>query len=145
MCVFIGKAFDITYVRIRFTSPRPESFAIYKRSSEDGPWVPYQFYSASCESTYNLPRQGIITEGNEKLAICTDEFSEISPLTGGSVAFSTLEGRPSAFEFSNSASLQVNDTCLCDVFILLNINLLILSTLYQSQYHHPIYMLRSVM
>jgi hypothetical protein len=39
-----GKAFDITYVRLWFYSPRPESFAIYKRTSEDGPWLPYQFY-----------------------------------------------------------------------------------------------------
>jgi hypothetical protein len=39
-----GKAFDITYVRLWFYSPRAESFAIYKRTSEDGPWIPYQFY-----------------------------------------------------------------------------------------------------
>lgn len=88
-------------------SPRPESFAIYKRTRVDGPWIPYQFYSASCESTYSLPRRGIITQDNQAVAICTDEFSDISPLTGGSVAFSTLEGRPSAFEFSDSAELQV--------------------------------------
>lgn len=106
-----GKAFDITYVRIRFMSPRPESFAIYKRSGEGNPWIPYQFYSASCESTYSLPRRGIITRANEDVAICTDEFSDISPLTGGSVAFSTLEGRPSAFEFSESAQLQVWPVC----------------------------------
>ena len=114
LCNFVaGKAFDITYVRIRFMSPRPESFAIYKRSGEGNPWIPYQFYSASCESTYSLPRRGIITKANEAVAICTDEFSDISPLTGGSVAFSTLEGRPSAFEFSESAELQVGDKLLC--------------------------------
>ena len=39
-----GKAFDITYIRVKFQSPRPESFAIYKRTSENGPWVPYQYY-----------------------------------------------------------------------------------------------------
>lgn len=41
---FLGKAFDITYVRILFYSPRPESFSIYKRSCEECPWIPYQFY-----------------------------------------------------------------------------------------------------
>ena len=41
---FTGKAFDITYIRVKFQSPRPESFALYKRTSEDGPWLPYQFY-----------------------------------------------------------------------------------------------------
>ena len=39
-----GKAFDISYIRVKFQSPRPESFAIYKRTSESEPWVPYQFY-----------------------------------------------------------------------------------------------------
>jgi len=39
-----GKAFDITYIRLLFYSPRPESFAIYKKSTEDGQWTPYQFY-----------------------------------------------------------------------------------------------------
>lgn len=106
LTLHLRKAFDITYVRIRFMSPRPESFAIYKRTHETGPWIPFQFYSASCESTYSLPRQGIIHVDNEGVAICTDEFSDISPLTGGSVAFSTLEGRPSAFEFSESTELQ---------------------------------------
>uniref|UniRef100_A0A673GN31 Laminin subunit gamma-1 n=1 Tax=Sinocyclocheilus rhinocerous TaxID=307959 RepID=A0A673GN31_9TELE len=33
-------------------------------------------------------------------------FSDISPLTGGNVAFSTLEGRPSAYNFDNSPVLQ---------------------------------------
>lgn len=44
-----GKSYEITYVRLKFHTSRPESFAIYKRSHSDGPWVPFQFYSASCE------------------------------------------------------------------------------------------------
>ncbi|PVD22260.1 hypothetical protein C0Q70_18068 [Pomacea canaliculata] len=114
LTLHLNKAFDITYVRIRFVSPRPESFAIFKRTREDGPWIPYQFYSASCESTYHLPRRGVIASENEAVAICTDEFSDISPLTGGSVAFSTLEGRPSAFEFSDSEVLQKTLGCKCN-------------------------------
>ena len=54
-----------------------------------------------------MSSRDIITRENEAKALCTDEFSDISPLTGGSVAFSTLEGRPSAFEFEESAVLQV--------------------------------------
>ena len=42
--IWTEKAFDITYIRVKFQSPRPESFSLYKRTSEDGPWVPYQFY-----------------------------------------------------------------------------------------------------
>ncbi|KAJ8300900.1 hypothetical protein KUTeg_022419 [Tegillarca granosa] len=100
------KAFDVTYVRLRFYSPKPESFAIYKKTSDDSPWVPYQFYSASCTSTYGLPFRAIITPENEATAICTDEYSDISPLTGGNIPFSTLDGRPSSHEFENSPVLQ---------------------------------------
>lgn len=105
-----GKAFDITYVRLKFHTSRPESFAIYKRTREDGPWIPYQYYSGSCENTYSKANRGFIrTGGDEQQALCTDEFSDISPLTGGNVAFSTLEGRPSAYNFDNSPVLQVMD------------------------------------
>jgi hypothetical protein len=40
------------------------------------------------------------------MAQCTREFSDISPLTGGDIAFSTLEGRPSAENFEESEVLQ---------------------------------------
>ncbi|GFS14721.1 laminin subunit gamma-3 [Elysia marginata] len=102
----LEKAFDITYVNLRFYSPRPESFAIYKRTSQDGEWIPYQFYSASCRMTYNQPRDPVITRANEDQAFCTADYAGISPLTGGTVAFSTLEGRPSMFNFNHSPKLQ---------------------------------------
>lgn len=79
--------------------------------------MPYQYYSGSCESTYNKVNRGFIRTGeDEQQALCTDEFSDISPLTGGNVAFSTLEGRPSAYNFDNSPVLQVReqDWCLSD-------------------------------
>lgn len=105
---FQGKAFEITYVRLKFYTSRPESFAIYKRTEENGPWQPYQYYSASCRKTYRRDNKGFIRPGEkERTALCTDEFSDISPLTGGNVAFSTLEGRPSAYNFDQSAVLQV--------------------------------------
>jgi len=105
--VRLGKSFEITYVRLKFHSSRPESFAIYKRTTEQSTWQPWQFYSSSCQETYNLPVRPIIRRDNEAQAICRDDFSDISPLTGASVAFSTLEGRPSAYNFENSHVLQV--------------------------------------
>lgn len=96
-------------MRLRFHTSRPESFAIYKRTYEGGPWVPYQYYSGSCEKTYQKVNRGFIRTGDdEQQALCTDEFSDISPLTGGNVAFSTLEGRPSSHNFDNSPVLQVS-------------------------------------
>nr|CAI5855093.1 unnamed protein product [Callosobruchus analis] len=35
---------DITYLRLIFYSPRPESFFISKKTAADGPWIPYQYY-----------------------------------------------------------------------------------------------------
>ncbi|XP_039201102.1 laminin subunit gamma-3 isoform X1 [Crotalus tigris] len=108
----LGKSYEITYVRLKFHTSRPESFAIYKRSQADGPWIPYQFYSASCKKTYGKPERQFLRSGeHEQVALCTDEFSDISPLSGGNVAFSTLEGRPSAYSFDQSPLLQEWVTC----------------------------------
>ncbi|ODN05380.1 Laminin subunit gamma-1 [Orchesella cincta] len=106
LTLHLKKSFEITYVRLKFQSPRPESFAIYRRMSEDGPWLPYQYYSASCRGFYLVPDMNYVHGGDETRALCTSEFSDISPLTGGEVAFSTLEGRPSAYNFDNSKELQ---------------------------------------
>ncbi|XP_013924368.1 PREDICTED: laminin subunit gamma-3 [Thamnophis sirtalis] len=108
----LGKAYEITYVRLKFHTSRPESFAIYKRSRAEGPWIPYQFYSASCQKTYGKAERQFLRSGeHERVAFCTDEFSDISPLSGGNVAFSTLEGRPSAYSFDQSPLLQEWVTC----------------------------------
>lgn len=107
LTLHLGKAFEITYVRLKFHTSRPESFAIFKRTNETAPWQPYQYYSASCPKTYGKDSKGFIRPGDEeRTALCTDEFSDISPLTGGNVAFSTLEGRPSAYNFDQSSALQ---------------------------------------
>ncbi|XP_062929717.1 laminin subunit gamma-1-like [Mobula hypostoma] len=107
LTLHLGKSFEITYIRLKFHTSRPESFAIYKRTREDAPWTPYQFYSASCRQTYGTSTGVFLHPGDEeRVPFCTEEFSDISPLTGGNVAFSTLEGRPSAYSFDNSPVLQ---------------------------------------
>ncbi|KAH9630190.1 hypothetical protein HF086_000750 [Spodoptera exigua] len=106
LTLHLGKAYDITYVRIVFYSPRPQSFAIYKKTSEERDWEPFQYFSASCRDTYGVQEQRAAELGAETRALCTSEYSDISPLSGGNVLFSTLEGRPSAFIFDNSPELQ---------------------------------------
>ena len=100
------KSFDVSYIRIRFRSPRPESMAIYKRTTTDqnGPWIPYQYFSASCQKTYKVKSNDIAITNQQVL--CSNEFSSISPLTGGNVAFTTLKGRPDNLNFDNSPELQ---------------------------------------
>ncbi|KAM8796644.1 laminin subunit gamma-3 [Eudromia elegans] len=116
----LGKAYEVTYVRLRFHTSRPESFAIYKRSRAGGPWLPFQYYSASCERTYGTrPRQPLRPGDDERVAFCSDEFSDISPLSGGNVAFSTLEGRPGAYDFDGNPALQEWVT-VTDLLISLN-------------------------
>lgn len=116
-----GKAYDITYVRLKFQSPRPASFAIYKKDRPnpnlpderpDEGWIPWQYYSVTCRDHYVPESTAIVVprEGQKKVkedrALCTGDFSDMTPLTGGNVAFSTLEGRPSAFAFEFSPELQ---------------------------------------
>jgi laminin, gamma 1 len=102
----LGKSFDINYVQVKFHSSRPESFAIHKRTRENSDWEPYQYYSSSCSETYGVDQGQIVTHKNEAIALCTDEFSDIAPLTGASVVFGTLEDRPSAYNFENSEALK---------------------------------------
>ncbi|KAF7633113.1 hypothetical protein Mgra_00007475 [Meloidogyne graminicola] len=102
----LHKRFDITYVHLKFISPRPESFIIYKKVKHTDDWIPWQYYSGSCRSTFKLSEKAPILPGNEAVAQCTREFSDISPLTGGNIAFPTLEGRPSAENFEESEVLQ---------------------------------------
>ncbi|XP_058058444.1 laminin subunit gamma-1 [Anopheles bellator] len=103
----LGKSFDITYIRLVFHSPRPESFAIYKRVTPNGPWIPYQYYSATCRDTYGLPDSlSVMTGEDESRAFCNSEYSDISPLRDGNIAFSSLEGRPSAINFEHHLELQ---------------------------------------
>lgn len=111
----LGKTFDITYVRITFHSPRPQSFAIYKKSSteSDAKWIPFQYYSQTCNKTYRVPPFQIVSKNNQKIALCSDKYSEITPLSGGNVAFSTLEGRPDRYGFDSSPVLQVRMIMFC--------------------------------
>nr|XP_046191549.1 netrin-3-like isoform X1 [Oncorhynchus gorbuscha] len=102
----LGKKFEITYVSLQFCSPRPESLAIYKSMDYGKSWTPYQYYSSQCRRMYNRPNKAAITKQNEQEALCTDGHTDLYPLSGGLIAFSTLDGRPSGKDFDNSPVLQ---------------------------------------
>lgn len=108
LTLHLGKTFEITYVRLRFHSPRAESFAIYKKTTEKSEWEPFQFYSSNCLKSYNVSDRFYLSPQDETQALCTKEFSDISPLTGGNVVFTTLEGRPNATNFEHNDRLQVS-------------------------------------
>ncbi|RWS28921.1 laminin subunit gamma-1-like protein [Leptotrombidium deliense] len=104
----LEKAFDITYIRLKFESMRPHSLAIFKKfnDSEDTEWVPFQYYSYNCPEVFNVEVSSSAPNNDETKALCTGEYSEISPLSGGNVIFTSLEGRPSKDIFEHSAVLQ---------------------------------------
>ena len=105
----LGKTFDVTYIKLVFRSPRPHSFAIYKKTStnKDTKWKPFQYYSQSCLSTYGVEPNQLVSRSQQKIALCSEKFSDISPLRNGNVVFSTLYRRPDQFRHDESRALQV--------------------------------------
>ncbi|XP_076065177.1 netrin-1-like [Oratosquilla oratoria] len=108
----LGKKYELTYISLQFCGQKPDSMAIYKSMDHGKRWQPFQFYSSQCRKMYNRPSRLVIGKANEQEALCTDAHLSHDPLAGGSsvtgsrIAFSTLEGRPSAFDFDNSPVLQ---------------------------------------
>jgi len=102
------KKYNIAFIRIRFHTIRPHSFAIYKKSTykRDEKWLPYQYYSRTCDDTYGIDEKKIVTLSNQKIALCTDKYSGMIPLSGGNVAFLTLDHRPGKNEFDRYPGLQ---------------------------------------
>lgn len=104
----LGKKYELTYISLQFCSARPDSMALYKSMDFGRTWIPFQFFSSQCKKMYGKSPRGIITKQHEQEALCTDAYSMLGhnqPI-GARVAFSTLEGRPSAHEFDNSPVLQ---------------------------------------
>lgn len=118
----LGKKFELTYVSLQFCSARPDSMAIYKSVDYGSTWVPFQYYSSDCKKMYMKSSKTVVTKANEQEALCTEAYSNVDPLSGARVAFSTLEGRPSAYDFENSPVLQdwVTATDIMIVFNKLN-------------------------
>ena len=118
----LNKKYELTYISLQFCSARPDSMAIYKSMDYGKTWIPFQYYSSECKKMYNKNAVAVVTKANEQEALCTEAYSNIDPLSGARVAFSTLEGRPSAYDFDNSPVLQdwVTATDIMIVFNKLN-------------------------
>lgn len=119
----LDRAYQITYISMQFCSTRPDSMAIYKSSDFGKSWIPYQFYSSQCKKMYKRvsKKEAFVTDEQE--ALCTEEYSvkgtqEKKP-GDFRIAFSTLEGRPSAPEFDSNEMLQ-NWQTATDIRIIFN-------------------------
>ncbi|XP_041987444.1 netrin-B-like isoform X1 [Aricia agestis] len=105
----LGKKYELTYVSLQFCpkAARPDSVAIYKSADYGATWQPFQFYSSQCRRVYGRPNRATVTTANEQEARCSDSHRPEGPGAGaGRLAFSTLEGRPSAANFDVSPVLQ---------------------------------------
>lgn len=105
LTISLRKTYDITFVKIKFYSPRPRAFAIYRSSDYGRTFEPWQFYAAACRF-YGLGDQRGQSPIGDSEAICTGEFSDIVPLSGGTVTFATVENRESRDTFDSSQELQ---------------------------------------
>uniref|UniRef100_A0AAG5DWB4 Uncharacterized protein n=1 Tax=Anopheles atroparvus TaxID=41427 RepID=A0AAG5DWB4_ANOAO len=108
----LGKKYELTYVSLTFCpgATKPDSIAIYKSADFGKSWQPFQFYSPQCRRVYGRPNRATITRANEQEARCTDAHRHGGAEPGGPgasrIAFSTLDGRPSAPDFDSSPVLQ---------------------------------------
>ncbi|XP_058063293.1 netrin-B-like [Anopheles bellator] len=105
----LGKKFELTYVSLSFCpyALRPDSMAIYKSADFGKNWLPFQFYSSQCRKLYGRPTRAAISASNEQEARCVDHNRySVDGVQGSRIAFSTLEGRPSAPDFDSSVILQ---------------------------------------
>ncbi|XP_017063801.1 netrin-A isoform X2 [Drosophila eugracilis] len=100
----LGKKFELTYVSLQLCphAPRPDSMVIYKSSDHGLSWQPFQFYSSQCRRLFGRPARQSTNRHNEHEARCSD----VSRTLASRIAFSTLEGRPSARDLDSSPVLQ---------------------------------------
>lgn len=101
----LGKKYELTYVSLQFCprAPRPDSLMILKSSDHGHSWQPFQYYSSQCRRIYGRPSRNTVSKHNEQEPRCS------APAGGAGasrIAFSTLEGRPSARDLDSSPVLQ---------------------------------------
>nr|XP_043068934.1 netrin-A isoform X3 [Drosophila bipectinata] len=104
----LGKKYELTYINLQLCphAPRPESMVIYKSTDYGNTWQPFQYYSSQCRRMFGRPARLQMGKHNEHEARCSDPMH---PGPGGQpsrIAFSTLDGRPSARDLDSSSVLQ---------------------------------------
>ena len=84
----LSKTFQISRVSVAFYQHEPESFAIFKSTDGGETFVPFQYFSLSCEATYGVPEGS--AGGEEAVALCS---SPDTALSDGKIVFQPLADR----------------------------------------------------
>ena len=74
-------------VRITFYTVRPRKMTIQRSIDNGQTWSTYQYFAKSCQTSYGLNADPVITNTNRFSAICTQKFSSELPYVGGVVVF----------------------------------------------------------
>lgn len=104
--ISLGKKYELTYIILPFCNKLPESMALFKSADFGRRWIPMQYYSSDCRGMYGLEENGRITTSNEQAAVCKDIYSNTNVYSRPRVAFSLMEGRPSAHDLQNNPVLR---------------------------------------
>ncbi|KAH8385481.1 hypothetical protein KR093_010815, partial [Drosophila rubida] len=104
----LGKKYELTYVSLQLCprAPRPDSLAIYKSADFGLSWQPFQYYSSQCRRLFGRPSRATVTKHNEQEPRCLSAQAHGQEGLASRIAFSVLEGRPSAKDLDASPVLQ---------------------------------------
>nr|XP_057924924.1 netrin-1 [Doryrhamphus excisus] len=111
LTVPLGRRFEITYISLQFCHhgepSDPISISILKSMDFGRTWRPMQHYSSDCFGDFGLPSQTMAqTRHQETEPLCSDPRPLQRQRGGMVLAFSALDGRPSAPDFDYSPTLQ---------------------------------------
>ena len=123
----LSKKFQISSVAVSFFSPRPESYAIYKSTDFGETFVPFQYFSLSCEATYGVVEGLTVEAGEEPVAFCSSaeaggtssEETIFRPVEHQEWTLAThiqlrLDRQDSGADYYAVSNVEVAGTCFCN-------------------------------
>nr|XP_015196324.1 PREDICTED: netrin-1-like [Lepisosteus oculatus]XP_015196325.1 PREDICTED: netrin-1-like [Lepisosteus oculatus]XP_015196326.1 PREDICTED: netrin-1-like [Lepisosteus oculatus]XP_015196327.1 PREDICTED: netrin-1-like [Lepisosteus oculatus] len=106
----LGRRFELTYISLQFCQSELQEFgsiSILKSMDYGHSWSPLQNYSSQCQEKFGfLPHTAVTSRSQESEPLCSDPRPLQRHRGGLVLAFSTLDGRPSAPDFDYSPVLQ---------------------------------------
>ena len=82
--------FSSTYILWR--SPRPESMVLEKSVDNGANWIPFRYFSSTCQATFGLSQFNGLTPPNSTEPVCLGSESLIMPSDFGEVRVDPLQG-----------------------------------------------------